>query len=484
MIKINWDKYLDFDATMPPPGMREVIFVNGTPYEMGRQYGAQTKEMIKRNFCLIAGDALKSYTKEQIIERVTLLSSDIAKKAPDIHEWYKGIADGAGMTYGEIALINIQLWVSIPYLMCSQIAATKKATVEEKTIAGVNGDITYNMSGYGVTLIAFPDNGNTFITIPQLCGQMGSNFSMNEKGLIVTFDGGESELPEDTHFGFADFISAMVSATSKCETAKEAEEHIKALGVSGGWIYMFADAGKDIRILEHTSSRDATRLPGEYGERDYIHAANHFIDENMRISSLSLEDNRDSYTRYDTEEKLLSDDFGTLTLEKMMCILKSHDWWDGEKWHREQWGITESNFTPEMHAPDFRTGTRGFGIAEDAEAYILHGCADTAVSFMPESKGAYAKIRLKHSPDEVLAAFEADAVLASWKAAEKLATSGSTTKEQLDMLDEAKRHIYAGKNYLAKLNLYKTLGKTEDARRHYGYAASEFGYAYIISQKV
>lgn len=64
MITINWDKHLDFDAQVPPPGMREVIFVKGTPYEMGKQYGEKTKKMIKRNFCLVAGDALKNYTKE------------------------------------------------------------------------------------------------------------------------------------------------------------------------------------------------------------------------------------------------------------------------------------------------------------------------------------------------------------------------------------------------------------------------------------
>lgn len=27
MITINWDKHLDFDAQVPPPGMREVILL-------------------------------------------------------------------------------------------------------------------------------------------------------------------------------------------------------------------------------------------------------------------------------------------------------------------------------------------------------------------------------------------------------------------------------------------------------------------------
>lgn len=60
---------------------------------------------------------------------------------------------------------------------------------------------------------------------------MGANFAMNEKGLIATFDGGESELEEDTQFGFADFISALVYATFKCDTAAEAEKTISSLGI-------------------------------------------------------------------------------------------------------------------------------------------------------------------------------------------------------------------------------------------------------------
>ena len=141
---------------------------------------------------------------------------------------------------------------------------------------------------------------------------------MNEKGLIATFDGGESELEEDTQFGFADFISALVYATFKCDTAAEAEKTISSLGIAGGWIYQFADAKKDLRILELTSAHQATRLPGDYGEKNYIHAANHFIDEDMRKSSIDVESNKDSYTRYDTEEKILAEKYGGLTLESMM----------------------------------------------------------------------------------------------------------------------------------------------------------------------
>lgn len=483
MITINWDKYLDFDAQTPPPAMREVVFVKGTPYEMGKQYGAQKKEMIKRNFCLVAGDALKNYTKEQIVERVTLLSKDIATKAPDIHEWYKGIADGAEMSYGDIALINIQLWVSIPYMMCSSVAATGDATADGKTIAGVNGDITYNMSGYGITLVAFPSEGNAFVTLPQLAGQLGANFAMNDKGLIITFDGGESEQPEDTKFGFADFISAMVLGVWKNDTAEAANEYLKTLEISGGWIYLMADKTGKMCILEHTSAHDATRYPGDYGEKNYIHAANHFIDPEMRKSSIEYKLNEDSYHRYDTEEKIMSDMLGEMTLDKMMRMMASHDSWIDGEWIRDTWGLEQSWFSPEMHSPDFRTGTRGFGVAEDCDAYILHGSEDPAVSYIPGSTGKYAKIPVRSTPDEVLEGMENDAVMEAWEAAKRIRDKGYSVESDNKLIDMAREHIFAGKNYISKLNLYKTFDE-EEARKHYGYAASEFSYAYVISQLI
>ncbi|MDO4556493.1 MAG: C45 family peptidase [Lachnospiraceae bacterium] len=478
MMYINWEKHLDFDSNIVSPNMREIIFVKGSSYEMGKQYGAEVGDMIKRNFCVVAGDALRNHTKEKIVSKLEVIVEEIRKKTPDIIDWYKGIADGSGLSFGEVVLINMQLWLTDPYLMCSTIAATKSATCSQETIVGVNGDITYNMSGYGVILVAYPESGNAFITLPQLAGQLGANFVMNDKGLIITFDGGESELPEDTSFGYADFISAAVHTVSKCDEVNEAEKFLKDLCVAGGWIFLLADANKKLEILEHTSDRDYVRLPGENGEVDFINAANHFIHKEMRKSSLSYEENKESYMRYDAETQLLKDNIGDLSLEKMMDILACHNTYENGVWKENVWGVVEGNYTPEMRAPDFRTGTRCFGIAEECTAYILQGTADTHCSYMPESTGKYCKIQLLPTPRDTVYMMEENAIYETWLAAKRLSESTEQLQMNVPKLDDAKRHIAVGKNYLAKANLYSEFDD-EEARKHYGYAASEFEYAYI-----
>lgn len=483
-MEINFDRYLDYNAAAPPPAMREIIFLKGTPYEMGRQYGSQAKNMIKRNFCIVASDALKNYSKEEIVQRVKALTADLPVRTPEIHQFYKGIADGAGMSQGDIALINVQLWMSIPYLMCSTIGAKGNATADGKLIAGVNGDVTYNMSGYGVTLVAFPDEGNAFVTLPQLAGQMGSNFAMNEKGLIITFDGGESECEGDKTFGYADFISAMVYVAWKSDAAQEAADRLRALKVAGGWIYLLGDSSGTLMVNEHTYRMDAFRYPGDHGEKDFINAANHFVDEKMRISSIPFEGNKDSYYRYDTERKLLEDGLGSLTLEKMMEILACRDAFIDGKWREAMWGVESSNYSPEMSSPDFRTGTRCFGIAEDKTAYILHGTSDRFNSYIPGSTGKFCKIPLAADMNSVVFAMEDDAVVEVWKAAKRLHEADSVAVQQEEKMDKSREYIWAGKNHGAKAAILEACGRNEEARIEKGCAASCFSYAYITAQMI
>lgn len=487
MLIINYDKNIDFNPQTPPPSMRELIFVKGTTYEMGYQYGSHAKEMIKRNFCVVAGAALRHFSKDELTARVEMLISKMEETTPDICNWWYGIADGAGMTYGEIALINLQLWLVHPGMsntaLCSCIAATKSATADEKTIAGVNGDVTFNMCGYGITVVAFPDDGFSFITLPTLAGQLGGNFAMNEKGLVVTFDGGGLTIKEHRKVGYADFISAMVYVVSHASTAEEANKVFKNLDVGGGWIFMFADKNKNIMITEHTSLMNHTRYPGDNGENDYIHAANHYISNEMKDLCAPL-GNEDSWLRYDAEEELLRKDAGSLTLEKMMDILGCKSIYENGKWSDEKiWEFTNSFNTPEMGAPDFRTGTRGFGITEDATAYILHGTSYAVNSFIPESTGKFCKIPLTGDMVEITGKMEQDAIMAVWELSGKLYGIAEIPQHKMLLLDKARRHLWVGKNYLAKAAVVEADHKMDD-RIYYGLAASEFSYAYITAQLV
>lgn len=484
MAKINFNKFFSFDSYELPPSMKEIIFVKGTPYEMGVQYGKHCRNYIYRNFCIIAAEALQFFNEDELIARIDMLIKDMRDKTPEITQWWEGIAAGAGMTYEEIALVNLHLWLCNPAMsystQCSTIAATKSATVDHKTIIGVNGDVTFNMSGYGLTLVAFPDGGQSFLVNPTLAGQMGGNFALNENGVAITFDGGGLTEQSQQRIGYAEFISAMVHVISKAKSAKEANEIFKSLGVGGGWIFTFADKNKNIMVTEHTAILDRTRFPGDNGEQDYIHCANHYIHEDMR-NFCGVDGNEDSWFRYDAERQLLEQELGRLDLTKMMNILGCKAIYSGGHWHENEiWEVAGSFCTPEMGAPDFRTGTRAIAVLEDCTAYILHGTSYVINSYMPGSKGKFFKIPVLGEMVSIVRQMESDAVMAVWSLSDKLYKCENITSDVMKVVDEAKAHVWIGKNILAKA----ILAENEESRKYFGLAASEFSYAYIKAQLI
>ena len=488
MIQINYDTNKDFDALALPPSMHEIIFVKGTPHEMGFQYGQKAKDMIVRNFFVILAQALQHYTREQLEQRIADLVAEMESKTPEIKEWWEGIADGSGLTYGEVALLNLQLWFVNPGFqdtaLCSCVAATKSATKDGKTIAGVNADVTFNMCGYSIIVFAFPDDGYPFVTIPSLAGQMGGNFVMNSEGLVICFDGGGVTDKNQWKIGYADFISAMVYTITHEKTAESARDRFESLGAGGGWIFLFADCEKNILIDEHTGYKNYTRYPGEHGEKDYIHAANHFISDKMK-DHCSPEGWEDSRYRYDAEEELLQQHFGNLDLQKMMGILGCKKIFANGQWSEEQiWDPKASFYTPEMGAPDFRTGTRAFGLTEEGVCYVMHGTAYTVNSYMPGSTGKFAKIPVgKGRVLDVVNAMEQDAVMEVWGLSEKMYGVGDIPEPTMKLIDKAKSHLWIGKNYLAKAIVAMDTDEIK-ANENFGFAASQFAKAYITAQLV
>lgn len=480
MALINWDKYIGYEAEQLPPAIRPILFLHGTHYEMGVQYGKTVSGMIKRNFCLVAGDVLARFSREEVEEKVQMFEAHMAEITPEIKDLWKGIGDGAGLDYWDIAMINFQLRLSYPGLMCSTVGAFGSATKEGEPIIGVNADVTFNMSGYGVTLIIEPDKGHLCIVNAQLAGQTGSNFAMNEKGLVITLTGGEHVRKEDTQFGYADQCSLVTYLAMSCDNADDAQKRFSEMELAGGWIFLFADETGRMMITEHTSAMERIRFPGDHGEKDYLLAANHFLDEEMRVSS-KLVGNEDSYYRFETEKKLIEGADEPLTVKDLMDILGSRDYWDGTAWHFDAWGEETCMNTPEMRAPDFRIGQRCFALPKEKTAYIMQCGEDRFNAFVPEATGQYSKIALGENMLKTVALLEENACHDVWEAGHTLSDGKNTKGSLISLLDQAKASIWRGKNHQANARILQTndMVATRDSAEK---AANEFQNAYVKAQ--
>ena len=216
---------------------------------------------------------------------------------------WQGIADGAGVSYDEVRLLNVTLRAPA----CSTIYAWGDATKDHQLIGGANADgpwLTGNT--YGCVLIAYPNDGNAFIDSPLAAGTMSAVRGMNSKGLIVLGSGGQASRPQDRGPGYPGFVAAGV-----CHPAlrhrRAGQGHV-LLGLAPWQCQQpqhFADPSGHALVIEQTAAAAAVRTPGQFGEKDYILATNFFETPTMRPANdpnqLQFGDLDDWY-RYGTEE--------------------------------------------------------------------------------------------------------------------------------------------------------------------------------------
>ena len=174
----------NFDASAPYPSVLPVYFVSGTPYEMGYQYGQEAKDEIVHNTCVARASALQTYrTWAAVVAAMQDGAARVVAKTPDVPEIWHGIADGAGLSYEEIVLLNVALSQAPA---CSTISVWGGATKDHQLIAGSNGDTGWLAGGMqGCVLVAYPDSGNSFISSTPQCGAWDGIRSMNDKGLVL-----------------------------------------------------------------------------------------------------------------------------------------------------------------------------------------------------------------------------------------------------------------------------------------------------------
>lgn len=105
-----------FAALLPAQLEKEAVrpfspatVIEGKPHDRGRAYGVQFREAI-REFLAKEIDAAfigKPSTKEQMLQYAAACGKVVRAECPLVADEFQGIADGAGLTFDEIVLINL-----------------------------------------------------------------------------------------------------------------------------------------------------------------------------------------------------------------------------------------------------------------------------------------------------------------------------------------------------------------------------------------
>ncbi len=178
-----------------------VLYLGGTPYQMGYQHGhfARNRILSFRHAAydyminLIGREMNLPHWMARLLTK-PLLFWQALKYRDKIPEKYleeaSGIADGAGIHQLEVILVTA-IWEMYLVGGCSEFAVTGEMTTDGELIHGYNYDLMakeHALINPHLAIIFYrPSNGIPFSTMNTV-GSIGVNAGMNDKGISVAWD--------------------------------------------------------------------------------------------------------------------------------------------------------------------------------------------------------------------------------------------------------------------------------------------------------
>lgn len=465
-----------FDPNVMPADIGEVIYVSGSWYDMGYQYGLQVGDIIARTFVASEPKLIATCgSKEAMYEQTQRYLDAVKERSQEMYDLVAGMAEGSGFDLLDTAIGTVFSVTNYEEKTCSTVSAWGEAT-GGAVYAAVNGDGSYGSKYYYPALVAFPENGYAFISYRGFF----TNCMMNEKGLVAMTSLGQSAQPGDNAVGRTGMTTCM-EVMWQCATAQEAKELFLegSIQPGSGENFHCVDESGDAIIIEHTADTNILRQSGDYGEQDYMIANNHFLADELQ-DSLFQPEWTDCWPRYWTVEQFIRKDFGEVSLSTLNSALSSKYYYADGAWSEQsavEMGGTD--WTPECFLATYKTHSRGLIDVQNRTFYRQDGGADTINNMGPDTTGNLCKLTLGDSVSAVNDSAKMDAYLMVGQAQNELGLEKNPDETRLNSLNEAKRCLLAGLSY-NDLAAYE-----EDATQAivlYGQATSQFCKAQRLAQ--
>jgi hypothetical protein len=175
-----------------------VLSVSGTPYEMGRQHGSRFATEI-RTFLRdglarvnpLRGAALSYVEATEIVAGyVPWIEDDL----PDVADEVRGLADGAGITYGEAMLLQLRRELILHPGSCCDCTSVGCFDEQGRAVLAQNVDLAGGMENYMLVMRCRPTDPERpctcLFTFMGLCGYLGINSAGLAIGLTMVRSGG------------------------------------------------------------------------------------------------------------------------------------------------------------------------------------------------------------------------------------------------------------------------------------------------------
>ncbi|MDD4138001.1 MAG: carcinine hydrolase/isopenicillin-N N-acyltransferase family protein [Methanoregula sp.] len=410
------------ETYVPPSGIMPVIVLQGSPYEMGYQYGLQAPEYIAIVRDAAWATALSKNSYAEIMDNCSISQSYISSELTgfDFLVFFKGMSDAMndqGIAFSPVDPIVMSYYGGrsgpVPEEHCTAFAAYNNIT-NSGMVAGVNFDY-YQVpaNSYEVLLALYPENGYSAI-LPSGAGRAGSNAVVNENGLVYFLSTAPSDGKGDLGPGISGFLELPYVGMTAA-SVPEAEHELLSMTRGFSLNRILADTSGTAEVLEATRVRSAIRYP-ENGS--YIIATNYYRNPAMKPSQRIWDPEvyyPSAYYRYLTVDKEITDNTGTFSYGDAKKTLSLSDWWDGKVWHmNDPWSTNTIN----RFRSDNVAST--YSLIALPDEHIVSVC--TGNPGMPYwgarasgQTGTYINYSVSKTPGEMVFRLRTDADAAFWK---------------------------------------------------------------------
>jgi hypothetical protein len=251
-----------FAPAQPKETVREfepASVLEGNPRERGRVYGKQLRDAI-RDFLqkeIDAAFAGKPSTKEQMLGYAAACAKVVRAECPMVAEEFQGIADGAGLTFDDIVLINLheELYhrTDLPkHGHCTAVAVGPPDTGNKHTYVGQTWDWMQSVAGMSSVTEWRRGEGSSVLAYGFPGMPMGAG--MNEHGIALCWTSADlGKKGQTPRVGIPSYmlIAHLLAQKDLDGVIREAQKNKHA-----GWFtFVLADASGRLVNIEGSPQR-------------------------------------------------------------------------------------------------------------------------------------------------------------------------------------------------------------------------------------
>ena len=303
-----------------------VVYLQGSYYEMGRQFGKECRNQINE-LCHIrtqaslehAAERGRTFTESQALELIKSCSSHLLKFDENIYQETLGIAEGANLTLEQIMLMqgltdyrDYLSWAKIPEgYGCTSMIISRERSKNGKLLLAQNWDLGTSNMPYVCFVIRHPNNAPKSYNLTVAGGL--SLIGMNSKGLAI---GTNNIKTTDTQPGL--HYLNLIHKAMQYSSADQVKKMISRAIRSGAHYFLFGDKQGNFYGLECS----ATKHDEIKHKAGVLTHCNHIL--SSKLKSLEAEDMGLSTCHRQIRVNQLTET-DSFDLQRIKEILSDHD---------------------------------------------------------------------------------------------------------------------------------------------------------------